>query len=45
MSCEIPHMILGFSTEAAMNLNVSICTATLMPIGLDKTHPETSKVF
>ena len=28
-----------------MNLNVSICTATLAPIGLDKTHPKQVKCF
>ena len=43
MSCEIPHMTWGFGTEAA--INVSICTATLMPIGLDKTHPKQVKCF
>ena len=43
MSCEIPHMTWGFSTEAAKN--VSICTATLTLIGLDKTHPKQVKCF
>ena len=43
MSCEIPHVTWSFDTEAAINLYVSICTATLTPIGL--YTPQTSKVF
>ena len=38
MSCEIPHVTWGF-------VNVLICTATLTPIGLDKTHPKLEKCF
>ena len=45
MSYEIPDVTWGFGTEAAKNLNVSICTATLTPIGLDKTHPKQVKCF
>ena len=45
MSCDIPYVTWGFGTEAAINLNVSIHTATLMPIGLDKTHPKQVKCF
>ena len=45
MSCDIPHVTWGFGTEATINLNVLICTATLMPIGLDKTHPKQVKRF
>ena len=45
MSCKIPHVTWGFGTEAAINQNVSICTATLKPIGLDKTHPKQVKCF
>ena len=32
MSCEISYVILGFGTEPIINLNLSICTATLTPI-------------
>ena len=45
MSCEVPYVTWGFGTEAARNLNVWICTATLTPIGLDKTHPKQVKCF
>ena len=45
MSCVIHHVTWSFGTEAAINLNVSICTATLTPIGLDKTHPKKVKCF
>ena len=38
-------MTWGFGTEVAIGLNVSICTATLTPIGLDKTHPKQVKGF
>ena len=40
---EISHVTWGFGTEAAKN--VSICTATLTPIGLDKKHPKQVKCF
>ena len=43
MCCEIPDVTWGFGTEAA--INVSICTATITPIGLDKTHPKQVKCF
>ena len=43
MSCEIPHVTWGFGTEAA--INVLICTATLTPTGMDKTHPKQVKCF
>ena len=34
-----PEIPLGVSVRKLLK-NVSICTATLTPIGLDKTHPK-----
>ena len=45
MSFEIPYVTWGFGMEAAINLNVSICTAKLTPIGLDKTQLKQAKCF
>ena len=45
MACKIPHVTWGFGRPTEAAINVSICTATLTPIGLDKTHPKQVKCF